>query len=1144
MNPKMPSFFRPLLNLHQKVNDFASGKPRLFAALLCLVLGAITWLTYSNSFTGGMVLDNAIVLQMDPRLQAPLDKDELKKGVPVALDKTWPFQWYNGEQREQEWIRDHNTGEKIKPKYALPLYFVKDEFRGQIERTFTENYWWPSFPTDLYRPITTLSYFFNYTVLGSKTDTFSYHVINLVLHWLCSCFVLLIARAIWPNRYGLSFLAAAIFALHPVAVESVTNIVGRADLISTLCILLAGYIYIRLTRILDSGNFAKIALTWLPCAIAFVVVSCIGVLAKESGIMLLGLIGLYDFFFRGESLPLLSKTRIKPGRFTWVALGETVLVFLAVWLVRWFVIMGGPKEELVWVLPLLLGIVGTGIALLWVNLEGEGKSNQSVRETFFSVLYRYALPGWLLMLPAIVLVFYAKKVILGNSPFYGQIFIDNPIVGAGAFDGLMTAIKVLGLYLGVLVYPSTLSCDYSFNQIPVFGDHTASFADNLLAWVALALIVVLFISVFHWRKRNPAFGFGVCMFFLMILPTSNIFFNIGSIMAERFLYLPLVGFAILAAIFVQAVTMAFNRFWERETGSVDVIVVLVPLVVLGAYGLRSYVRNFDWHNDVNLWRSAVEACPRSFKVHKGYAGALRIEAQPPIEWPRTAAQLDVSEQSFINSARLRAEKPLLSDLTQPEAEYINTERKRTQIPLYPANPNLSEQEKSQINAVRMQEKRSLLALDPTLTPAETNYVNSARRSVWRPLLSEDPNLTAAELSYVNNARASAGKPALSQDPNLSPEEIERVRAWRNRYEPDRPDGPSEEEIYFMDQERAKRGRRPYAEDNALDDVDKQIRAQWANVIAERGLDKALARVEEGIRVLDSGDLPDSKQDNTLFYDSGLYYNTKAQVLQERGDVQEALRYYQRAYEILWRGVRVDMHVNKTSKEAMRNRGIPEDDIIEVGNPKIRTQFVIAAARLGRLDKALESIIQTRKMVPMEADPASLHAILLKETGQEDLARATFMQALVLNGQHQQAWQGLAELYSKMPESQPPNQPPILQHESGALSLNNQSPIAMKDLQTAFILLEDLLWETKRFDEANAVRIKAMEDYGVPRTAFTKLRDPSKRTGGVAASGRGINVEIDTRGKKGAKPPQDGAAPATGTQALPPPAFPQPSPAQQ
>ena len=63
----------------------------------------------------------------------------------------------------------------------------------------------------------------------------------------------------------------------------------------------------------------------------------------------------------------------------------------------------------------------------------------------------------------------------------------------------------------------------------------------------LSLLVCLgaaAVAVVCWRRRKPVF-FGIAFFFATLSPTSNLVIRIGSIMAERFLYLPSVGFAVL-----------------------------------------------------------------------------------------------------------------------------------------------------------------------------------------------------------------------------------------------------------------------------------------------------------------------------------------------------------------------------------------------------------------------------------------------------------------------------------------------------------------------------------------------------------------------------------------------------------------------
>ena len=97
---------------------------------------------------------------------------------------------------------------------------------------------------------------------------------------------------------------------------------------------------------------------------------------------------------------------------------------------------------------------------------------------------------------------------------------------------------MIGLDLWLLVCPLRLSCDRSYNQIPVAG-----WAD-IFAWLALAVVAaIVFVAVA--RRRSDRLIFFLAGFFgIALLPTSNLLFQTGSIMAERFLYLPSVAFAI------------------------------------------------------------------------------------------------------------------------------------------------------------------------------------------------------------------------------------------------------------------------------------------------------------------------------------------------------------------------------------------------------------------------------------------------------------------------------------------------------------------------------------------------------------------------------------------------------------------------
>lgn len=102
----------------------------------------------------------------------------------------------------------------------------------------------------LYRPVSHLSFAVDWAVSGGDPRVF--HVVNVALHALVSALVFLLARS------GLGVLgagaAALIFAVHPVHVEAVANLVGRAELLATAFTLLTALAYRADGRLAAAGD--------------------------------------------------------------------------------------------------------------------------------------------------------------------------------------------------------------------------------------------------------------------------------------------------------------------------------------------------------------------------------------------------------------------------------------------------------------------------------------------------------------------------------------------------------------------------------------------------------------------------------------------------------------------------------------------------------------------------------------------------------------------------------------------------------------------------------------------------------------------------------------------------------------------------
>jgi tetratricopeptide (TPR) repeat protein len=415
-------------------------------ALAILGLWAFALLAYSNSFRAGLALDNAWVIQEDFRIQAATSEN--------------------------------------------------------ARLILTQDYSYKNSSSGLYRPLTTFSYLVNYTILGGGSRPAGYHWVNFALHAVNILLVYWLGLLLF-REMGPAWALAAVWALHPILTESVTNIVGRADLLAGFGVLAS-----LLCHVKSAAASGRRKLAWLG---ALTLAATIGIFSKESAVVLLAAMVIYDF--------TLGTGGARARWAGYVAAALPVAIFLCV---RYWIFAG-----------------------------------------------------------------------LGAAPVP---FTDNPLVGAGFWTARLTAVEVIGKYLWLLVWPRDLSCDYSYNQIPVAGWGVGSFA----------VLAVCSAAVFCYR-RHKVLCFCIVFFFAALAPTSNLVILIGSIMAERFLYLPSLGFAgcLVWAIY-------------RRPRFAPAVLALIS----AALAVRTYARNIDWLDDQTLWASAAKVCPASYKTRLHLATAL------------------------------------------------------------------------------------------------------------------------------------------------------------------------------------------------------------------------------------------------------------------------------------------------------------------------------------------------------------------------------------------------------------------------------------------------------------------------------------------------------------------------------------------
>jgi protein O-mannosyl-transferase len=173
--------------------------------------------------------------------------------------------------------------------------------------------------------------------------------------------------------------------------------------------------------------------------------------------------------------------------------------------------------------------------------------------------------------------------------------------GADPLSYALTECRVILLYIRLFLVPAGQNADW---QIPL--NHSPGDGH---AWVFLLGITVLIAAIAWLYNRARAVSFGLLVFLLALLPTSS-FVPVRDVMAERRMYLPLVGL-----IFALIGLADKLRPRSRLTGPAAIAALL-------ALTAASYRRSEIWSNDKLLWKDAIERNSGDARAHAGLGASL------------------------------------------------------------------------------------------------------------------------------------------------------------------------------------------------------------------------------------------------------------------------------------------------------------------------------------------------------------------------------------------------------------------------------------------------------------------------------------------------------------------------------------------
>ncbi len=390
---------------------------------------------------------------------------------------------------------------------------------SEIYEVLTSSFWETGDRHDrfrsFFRPVVSLTYALDYALWGKRP--FGFHLTNLLLHFACCWLVYRLARQerIDPRA---ALAGAAIFAVHPVHVESVAWISGRTDLLCALFCL---------------GSF----------------------LLYRQG---------------GERKGI---TRLRSA--SWL------LFALALF-----------SKEMAATLPLLVMVHS------WLSQSGKRHRFLSACATTFPFL------------PVLGLYMFARGAVLGQGA--------SPLFVLNVESFLATASFVVARYLTLLILPVGLDAHYPYQAVTSVLSPLALLSATMLAIVFLVTIGV--------GRRRTNLTFWIVWIFLGLAPVLA-FGRFGDVlMADRFLYLPSVGLALLVARFTAT-------FVERDGfGLPPRRLLAAGLVLVLALGGLSLRRTLVWHDDFRLFSNMARTSPGSALVRNNLGLSLyRAGEYPPAQ---------------------------------------------------------------------------------------------------------------------------------------------------------------------------------------------------------------------------------------------------------------------------------------------------------------------------------------------------------------------------------------------------------------------------------------------------------------------------------------------------------------------------------
>ena len=175
---------------------------------------------------------------------------------------------------------------------------------------------------------------------------------------------------------------------------------------------------------------------------------------------------------------------------------------------------------------------------------------------------------------------------------------------------LMTFLKVLPIYAGILIWPNDLHMERTVDIPTSLSDPTVLSTFGLLVLIGLLGYWLLVIR----KQRLPLFAAG--WFFISILPVSGII-PISQILAEHFLYLPSIGFFLIVSWLITTIIFKIIKAerWQRVSLFFVFCSLFFPLL------FKTILQNRVWRDPITFYEYTLSHAQPTARVYNNLAMA-------------------------------------------------------------------------------------------------------------------------------------------------------------------------------------------------------------------------------------------------------------------------------------------------------------------------------------------------------------------------------------------------------------------------------------------------------------------------------------------------------------------------------------------